>query len=72
MNERNQPIDPTNSLLLTASRVEISATGKTPTVSILAYSGGLMHVFGWGHLVIELSGLLRDVSIVVIVADHDQ
>ena len=46
-----------NNVLLTASRVEISATGKTPTNNILAYPGGLMHAPGWGHLVIDLSRL---------------
>ena len=60
-----------NNLLLTASRVEISATGKTPTVNILAYSGGLMHVPGWGHLVIDLSGLDLSSSQIGILSDHD-
>ncbi|MEX0718639.1 MAG: hypothetical protein WD066_18745 [Planctomycetaceae bacterium] len=45
-------------LPLPAAEVEIQAAGgKLPTVSIVAYSGGLMNVPGWGSLVIDLAGL---------------
>lgn len=44
-------------LLLSAADVEIRATGKPITVSIVAYTGGLMVVSGWGPVVIDLSGV---------------
>lgn len=44
-------------ILLAGGPVEIKAAGKTPTVFILAYGGGLMTVPGWGPLVIDLAGL---------------
>lgn len=37
----------TTNILLTARGVEITARAKQPTVSILAYSGGVMTVPGW-------------------------
>lgn len=59
-------------LLLTGGNVEISAAaGKTPTITVLAYSGGLMNVPGWGPLVIDLAGLDLSASQVSILADHD-
>ncbi len=47
----------TEPLLLTGGNVEISAAGKTPTVTLLADSGGLMSVPVWGPVVIDLAGL---------------
>jgi len=61
----------TDDILLTAGTVEIRATGKTPTVHIVAYSGGLMTVPGWGPVVIDLAGLDIPASQVGILADHD-
>ncbi|MBM4017150.1 MAG: hypothetical protein FJ288_02290 [Planctomycetes bacterium] len=44
--------------------------GKPPTVSVLAYTGGLMRVPGWGDVVVDLAGL--DVTgPVAILSDHD-
>lgn len=61
---------PANLVLLAGGPVEIKAAGKTPTVFILAYGGGLMTVPGWGPLVIDLAGL--DISSQIgILADHD-
>jgi len=57
-------------ILLTARGVEITAGAKQPTVSILAYSGGLMNVPGWGPLAIDLAGLDCGGQ-VRILADHD-
>jgi len=37
-------------------KVEIQAAGKTPAVSIVAYTGGVMAVPGWGPVAIELAG----------------
>jgi len=57
-------------ILITARGVEITAGAKQPTVSILAYSGGVMNVPGWGQIAIDLAGL--DCSGQVrILADHD-
>ncbi len=51
----------THELLLAASDVRIEAAAdKTPGVSIVAFTGGLMNVPGWGKLVIDLAGI--DVS----------
>lgn len=61
----------TQDLLLAASDVEIQASGKTPTVSIVAYSGGLMTVPGWGAVVLDLSGVDISASQISILADHD-
>jgi hypothetical protein len=45
-------------ILLSAAEVEIqAASGKPPSVSIVAYTGGLMSVPGWGPVVIDLAGL---------------
>ncbi|HOM53911.1 MAG TPA: hypothetical protein PLV57_22465, partial [Phycisphaerae bacterium] len=43
---------------------------KLPTVSILAYTGGIMKVPGWGNIVIDLSNLDAS-SGVAILSDHD-
>lgn len=62
----------TQELLLAASDVRIEAAAdKTPTVNILAYTGGLMVVPGWGPLVIDLAGIDVSASQVSILADHD-
>ena len=45
-------------------------TRKLPAVSIIAYTGGIMKVPGWGDIVIDLAGL--DVAgSVAILSDHD-
>ncbi len=44
--------------------------GKLPRVSILAYSGGIMKVPGWGNIVIDLSNLDASGG-VAILSDHD-
>ena len=62
--------DPEN-LLLTGASVEISAAAKTPTINVLAYSGGLMNVPGWGTVVIDLAGLDLSSPQVSLLADHD-
>lgn len=58
-------------LLLTGASVEISAAAKRPTINVLAYSGGLMNVPGWGPIVIDLSGLDLSSPQVSLLADHD-
>ena len=60
-------------LLLAARdvRVEAAAGGKTPTVSIVAYTGGLMVVQGWGPIVIDLAGVDVSAPQISILADHD-
>ncbi|MCA9208137.1 MAG: Mu-like prophage major head subunit gpT family protein [Planctomycetales bacterium] len=61
----------TEELLLSAAEVEIQATGKSPAVSIVAYTGGQMVVPGWGPLVIDLAGVDVSASQISILADHD-
>lgn len=58
-------------LLLSAAEVEIQATGKPPTVSIVAYTGGLMTVPGWGPVAINLAGVDASADQIGILADHD-
>lgn len=60
-------------ILLTAGSVEIEAAADrpSPAVSILAYTGGLMRVPGWGPLAINLAGLDISASQISILADHD-
>ncbi len=58
-------------LLLSAAEVEIQATGKSPSVSIVAYTGGLMVVPGWGPVAIELGGIDASAEQVSILADHN-
>lgn len=60
-----------DSLLLSAADVEIQAAGRTPTVSIVAYTGGLMTVPGWGPIAIELGGIDASAEQISILADHD-
>jgi hypothetical protein len=59
-------------VLLAAAEVTIEAGAELnrPRVSILAYTGGIMRVPGWGDIVIDLAGL--DVSgAVAVLSDHD-
>ncbi len=58
-------------LLLSAAEVEIQAGGKPPTVTIVAYTGGLMVVPGWGPVVLDLAGIDASAEQVGILADHD-
>jgi phage head maturation protease len=58
-------------LLLSTAEVEIQAAGTTPAVSIVAYTGGLMSVPGWGPVVIDLANLASRGEQVSILADHD-
>jgi hypothetical protein len=63
-------------LRLQASAVEIAAAGvgsppSQPKASIVAYSGGLMRVPGWGLLAIDLAGLDLKALQVAILSDHD-
>lgn len=48
-----------DSLLLTAGEVQIEATAAPaiPRVNIVAYTGGLMTVPGWGPVAIDLAGV---------------
>ncbi|GIX05011.1 MAG: hypothetical protein KatS3mg114_0880 [Planctomycetaceae bacterium] len=58
-------------LLLSAAEVEIQAAGKPPSVTIVAYTGGLMAVPGWGPVVLDLAGIDASAEQVSILADHD-
>jgi phage head maturation protease len=58
-------------ILLAAPSVEIRAAGKPPAVTIVAYTGGLMTVPGWGPVAIELAGVDISAAQVSILADHD-
>lgn len=62
----------TDDLLLTASEVGIEAGAEParPRVSILAYSGGIMHVPHWGAVALDLEGLDASGQIALL-ADHD-
>jgi hypothetical protein len=65
-----------DNMLLTASEVAIeagagaSASGDRPRISIVAYTGGLMNVPGWGAVAINLAGLDASGQ-VPLLADHD-
>ncbi|QDU76897.1 Mu-like prophage major head subunit gpT [Bremerella volcania] len=61
----------TEELLLATSDVDIQAAGKTPAVTIVAYTGGEMVVPGWGPLVLDLAGVDVSASQISILADHD-
>lgn len=58
-------------LLLTAAEVaiEAGATKRQPKISIVAYSGGVMRVPGWGDVAIDLDGLDASGQ-VPLLADH--
>jgi hypothetical protein len=59
-------------MLLSCAEVEIqAASGKPPSVSIVAYTGGLMTVPGWGPVAIDLAGLDAGAEQISLLADHD-
>jgi hypothetical protein len=59
-------------ILLSSAEVEIqAASGKPPSVSIVAYTGGLMTVPGWGPVAIDLAGLDAGAEQISLLADHD-
>lgn len=58
-------------LILTSANVEIASSGQPPAVSIVAYTGGVMNILGWGPLAIDLSGLDLSAAQIGILADHD-
>lgn len=62
----------TDNLLLAAPEVAIEAGGepKRPRISIVAYTGGMMRVPGWGDVAINLDGLDASGQ-VPLLADHD-
>ena len=62
----------TDNLLLAAPEVAIVAAGerKRPSISIVAYGGGVMRVPGWGDVAIELAGLEAEGQ-VPLLADHN-
>ncbi|MCW5776433.1 MAG: Mu-like prophage major head subunit gpT family protein [Phycisphaeraceae bacterium] len=62
----------TDDLLLTAAEVEIEAAGKDvrPKISVVAYTGRIMRVPGWGDIAIDLAGLDAGGQ-VPLLADHD-
>jgi len=57
-------------IILTARGVEVACGEKQPRIEILAYSGGLMNVPGWGPLAIDLNGLDLSGQVRILV-DHD-
>ncbi|MCC6662051.1 MAG: Mu-like prophage major head subunit gpT family protein [Phycisphaerales bacterium] len=59
-------------LLLTASSVEIEAASKDarPKISVVAYTGRIMCVPGWGDIAIDLAGLEAGGQ-VPLLADHN-
>jgi hypothetical protein len=59
-------------MLLSCAEVETqAASGKPPSVSIVAYTGGLMTVPGWGPVAIDLAGLDAGAEQISLLADHD-
>lgn len=59
-------------LLFAAPMVAIDAAGGIPPqVVMIAYTGGLMTVPGWGPVVIDLAGLNLGERQIGILADHD-
>ena len=61
----------TDEMLFAVCEVEIVAASKVPTVNIVAYTGGLMSVSGWGPIAIELAGIDVSAEQIGILADHD-
>ena len=61
----------TDNLLLTAPEVAIEGSGepKRPRINIVAYTGGVMRVPGWGDVAIDLAGLDASGQ-VPLLADH--
>ncbi len=64
----------TDNMLLAAPDVEIEAgaerSGGKPRISIVAYTGGVMRVPGWGDVALDLAGLDASGQIPLL-ADHD-
>lgn len=61
----------TKDLVLAAHDVALEAgTAKRPTISIVAYGGGIIEVGGWGPVAIDLDGL-DAAGQVPLLADHD-
>ena len=62
----------TNEMILSAAEVEIEAAGKDarPKISVVAYTGRIMRVPGWGDIAIDLAGLEAGGQ-VPLLADHD-
>lgn len=64
----------TDNILLASASVTVEArdgAAKPASVSILAYSGGIMTVGSWGPIAIDLAGLDLPKGQVGILADHD-
>jgi hypothetical protein len=59
------------SLMLAAADVELMASGRPPTISVVGYTGGMMRVPPFGDLVIDLAGLQLSGDPIPILADHD-
>ncbi|MCC7193368.1 MAG: Mu-like prophage major head subunit gpT family protein [Phycisphaeraceae bacterium] len=60
-----------NDIILASTEVTIEAAErKQPTVSVLAYSGAIMRITGWGPLAVDLSGIQAGDTIPLLV-DHD-
>lgn len=59
-------------MILSAAEVEIEAAGKDarPKISVVAYTGRIMRVPGWGDIAIDLAGLEAGGQ-VPLLADHD-
>ncbi len=62
-----------DSLLLAAGEVQIEASAgpASPKVTIVAYTGGLMTVAGWGAVALDLAGVDASAEQISILADHD-
>lgn len=63
----------TNKMLFAAPSIEIesaSESRKRPSISIVAYSGGVMRVPGWGDVALDLDGVDASGQIPLL-ADHD-
>lgn len=60
------------SLMLAASSLEFEAAaeGRRPRINVLAYTGGVMTVPGWGPAVVDLAGMEMQASIPLL-ADHN-
>lgn len=59
-------------LVLAGGEVEIQAAGeKAASVHIVAYTGGVMTVPGWGPVALNLAGIDISAPQVSILADHD-
>ena len=61
-----------NEMILSAAEVEIEAAGKDarPKISVVAYTGRIMRVPGWGDIAIDLAGLEAGGQ-VPLLADHN-